>query len=233
MFTDPSPKINDSDNALLFKIAQILNSSSGGGGAGVTTFNGRSGVVTLNSGDVTTALGFTPISQAAGDARWVLKTGDTMTGALAIGNGTLAVASAPYLNLSQTWNNAGVTFTGLLSNVTLTAAGSNSNLFNFQIDGVDRFNFTSGGSFRAVRQDASDSGLNLFLRKRGSDNRHRGFFWMGFGGFRHGCQHRQCGRRCMDWNQSWDSNQFQHHSDRLCVGRNCVDSVSKRKRRLF
>ena len=33
---------------------------SGGGGGGVTSFNTRTGVVVLNSSDVTTALGFTP-----------------------------------------------------------------------------------------------------------------------------------------------------------------------------
>ena len=37
-----------------------VTAASNGGGAGVSTFNGRSGAVTLTSGDVTTALGFTP-----------------------------------------------------------------------------------------------------------------------------------------------------------------------------
>lgn len=44
----------------------------------VTSFNGRSGAIVLNSGDVTSALGYTPVN----------KTGDTMTGALGINTST-------------------------------------------------------------------------------------------------------------------------------------------------
>jgi len=46
----------------------------GGGGGGVTSFNARTGAVTLVLGDVS----------AVADARYVLKTGDTMTGKLTI-----------------------------------------------------------------------------------------------------------------------------------------------------
>lgn len=60
-YSDPSPKLGDSDNNLLQKICQILNNGSGGGGGGgVTSFNTRVGAVTLVSADVTVALGFTP-----------------------------------------------------------------------------------------------------------------------------------------------------------------------------
>lgn len=162
-----TPYRGDTSQMLLFKIASCIAEGGGGGGAGVASFNARTGAVTLTSGDVTTALGFTPISQADGDARYVLKSGDTMTGALTIGNGVL-VASAPALNLNQTWNNGAVTFTGLLANYTATAAGTNSNFFNFQSGGVDRFNFTIGGVLRAVRHDQTNSGLTFFMRKRGN-----------------------------------------------------------------
>jgi hypothetical protein len=50
-------------------------------GAGVLSFNTRTGAVTLTSGDVTTALGYTPVNKA----------GDTMTGELAINNALLSV----------------------------------------------------------------------------------------------------------------------------------------------
>jgi len=53
---DTTPRLGDSDNDLLFKIAESLISGSGGG-----------------------------ITQAQADARYVLKTGDTMTGALVVG----------------------------------------------------------------------------------------------------------------------------------------------------
>lgn len=42
-----------------------LNTGGGGGGSGVSSFNTRTGDVTLTSTDVTTALGFTPLSPTA------------------------------------------------------------------------------------------------------------------------------------------------------------------------
>lgn len=158
------PFRDDSAQLLLYKIAGCLAES---GGAGVTSFNGLTGVVTFTSADIITLLGFTPISQADGDSRYVLKSGDTMTGALSIGNGTL-VASAPVLSLSQTWNNAAVAFTGFLYNVTDTASASNSNYFNFQSGGSDRLTFTNAGQFTIVRHGLTNSGVGLNLRKRGN-----------------------------------------------------------------
>jgi len=55
---DTTPRLGDSDNDLLFKIAESLISGSGGG-----------------------------ITQAQADARYVLKAGDTMTGALVVPTG--------------------------------------------------------------------------------------------------------------------------------------------------
>lgn len=147
------PYRDDSSQRLLYKIASCCF----GGGAGVTSFNGRQGVVTLTSGDVS----------GVADDIYVNESGDSMTGALSIDNGS-QVASTPYLSLSQTWNNAATTFTGLLSNVTNTASNTDSNLFNFQSDGIDRFRFAVGGQLYAVRQDASNSGMTFFLRKRGN-----------------------------------------------------------------
>ena len=54
---------------------------------------------------------------------------------LAANNGTLT-ASAPVLDLSQTWNNAAVTFTGMRFNVTNTASNAASKPFDFQIGGT-------------------------------------------------------------------------------------------------
>jgi hypothetical protein len=54
---------------------------SGGASAGVTSFNTRTGAVTLTSGDVTTALGFTPgtgtITSVTGTANQITVTGTT------------------------------------------------------------------------------------------------------------------------------------------------------------
>lgn len=82
-----APKYGDPDNTLLFKIASLLNANGGGGGtAGVISFNTRTGVVTLTSGDVTSALGFTP-ADAAALANYLLLTGGTINGNLVVTNG--------------------------------------------------------------------------------------------------------------------------------------------------
>lgn len=95
------PFRGDSSQLLLYKIALCL--SEGGFVAGVSSFNGQTGPVTFTGGDVITLLGFTPISQADGDALYVLKTGDTMTGPLSIDNGALvAGASGVVLTTSLT-----------------------------------------------------------------------------------------------------------------------------------
>jgi len=54
---------------------------------------------------------------------------------LTANNGTLT-ASAPVLDLAQTWNNAAVAFTGLRFNVTNTASASTSDLVDIQIGGT-------------------------------------------------------------------------------------------------
>jgi hypothetical protein len=90
-----------------------------------------------------------------------------MTGALAFSRGAIS-ADSPSLNDAVTWNNAAITFTGWKFNVTNTAANSNSNLYNFQVGGEDRANFTLGGVARFIRHEADDTGQTLFLRKRGA-----------------------------------------------------------------
>jgi hypothetical protein len=65
-----------------------------GGGAGVLSFNSRTGAVTLTSGDVTTALGYTPASRA----------GDTFTGNIGITSGS------PSITLTSTTSGRTATF---------------------------------------------------------------------------------------------------------------------------
>lgn len=54
--------LNYSDGKLFYKKSDgvTIDSFSAGSGGGVSSFNTRTGAVTLSSGDVTTALGFTP-----------------------------------------------------------------------------------------------------------------------------------------------------------------------------
>lgn len=63
------------------------------------------------------------------------------------GEGGTVTASAPVLDISQTWNNAGVNFTAAKVNVTNTASGSASKLADFQTDGTSQFAFYKNGNF--------------------------------------------------------------------------------------
>ena len=69
--------------------------------------------------------------------------GGTMTGALTIASGTLT-ASAPALNITQTWT-AGATFTGLNLNITDTSSAASSLLMDLQVSGVSKFSVQKDG----------------------------------------------------------------------------------------
>lgn len=65
--------------------------------------------------------------------------------AVTLGGATLT-ASAPVLDLTQTWNSSGVTFTGLKLNVTDTTSAAASLLLDLQVGGSTKFNVTKAGS---------------------------------------------------------------------------------------
>jgi len=54
-------------------------------------------------------------------------------------SGATVTASKPILDLSQTWNNSGVAFTGFKFNITQTAQSSTSKPFDWQLGGVSKF----------------------------------------------------------------------------------------------
>jgi len=66
---------------------------------------------------------------------------DDAAGALTVGGKTVTTDS-PIINLSQTWNNAAATFTGLKLNVTDTASAADSNLLDLQVGGISRLRIT-------------------------------------------------------------------------------------------
>ena len=78
------------------------------------------------------------------------------TGPLTVLGGTLTGASTPFLNLSQTWNNAAVTFTGVYVNVTDTASNAASLLQDWQVGGVSKASISKAGQFTAA------SAINAF-----------------------------------------------------------------------
>ena len=72
-----------------------------------------------------------------------------------IETGGTVTASDPVLDLSQTWNNAGVTFTGLKLNVTNTASASNSLFADWQVGGSSVLSLT-------IRDPSVASSPNFF-----------------------------------------------------------------------
>ncbi len=62
-----------------------------------------------------------------------------------VNGGTLTGASAPVLDLSQTWNNAATTFTGLKINVANTASAAGSLLADFQVGGTTKASISKEG----------------------------------------------------------------------------------------
>ena len=76
---------------------------------------------------------------------------------LSANNGTLT-ASAPVLDLSQTWNNAAVTFTGIRANITDTASAAASNLLDLQSGGTSAMRVDRTGRVIIAAGGASGNG---------------------------------------------------------------------------
>ena len=102
--------------------------------------------------DIRTLDNYVVLSDGDGNPRlWIDNTGAMNTpsgflflGSLSITGGTVT-ANNPVLSATQTWNNAGVTFTGWRLNVTDTASAGASLLMDLQVGGVTRFNLTKAG----------------------------------------------------------------------------------------
>lgn len=72
-------------------------------------------------------------------------TGVAGTSALTITDAT-QTTSQPALSITQTWNDAAVTFTGAKINVTSTASAAGSMLLDLQVAGTSKFNVTKTGA---------------------------------------------------------------------------------------
>ena len=78
-------------------------------------------------------------------------------GALTVG-GKTTTTDSPVLNLSQTWNNAATTFTGLKLNVTNTASAGGSKLLDLQVSGTTSFSVSPSGNLSGIFSTAATSG---------------------------------------------------------------------------
>ena len=95
----------------------------------------------------------------------LLSAANTFTASQTIASGTLT-ASAPALNVTQTWNASAVSFTAIKANITDTASTSTSILMDLQVGGTSKFKIYKNssvvcdfvGSETATRTAISSSG---------------------------------------------------------------------------
>ncbi len=102
-----------------------------------------------------------------GGGLYVLKAGDTMTGPLIMAQAVL-VASAPAIDIAQTWNNAAVVFSAFRIAVTATAQNAASRYINVLKDGNDFALLDNLARWHIFRQTADNSSGNMTLFKRGT-----------------------------------------------------------------
>jgi len=105
------------------------------GVVGEYTLTGTGTVVVMATAPTIT--GPATISEAVGSS------GLTITGAT-------QTSSFPALSITQTWNNSGTTFIGLLANITNTASAAASKLFDFQVAASSIVSATRAGAVRTV-----------------------------------------------------------------------------------
>lgn len=132
--------------------------------AGAVTFNG----LLLNVTDTASVAGSTffdfQIAAASRanltkDGRLTLANGGNANTSLAVLTGGTLTTSNPVLSATQTWNAGGVTFNGLLLNVTDTASAVGSTLFDFQVGAVSRANLTRNGRLTLANGGNVDTSL--------------------------------------------------------------------------
>jgi len=127
----PAPAAGDAAAGKYLDADGTWTVPAGGGGGG--TPGGSDTYVQYNDG-----------SAFGGDAGFTF---NETNKAVTLGGATVT-ASAPVLDLSQTWNDSGVTFTGLKLNVTNTASAAASALLDLQVGGTSVFGIRRDGALR-------------------------------------------------------------------------------------
>jgi hypothetical protein len=87
--------------------------------------------------------------------------------ALAANNGTLT-ASAPVLDLAQTWNASGTTFTGARIDITNTASGTGSRFLDCIIGGASAIRLARIGSSSYALFSTADTGIGAISTSQAS-----------------------------------------------------------------
>lgn len=77
------------------------------------------------------------------------------------GSGGTVTTSQPILDVSQTWNDAAVTFTALKAGVTDTASADASNLLDFQVGSSSKFSIKKNGQVTLVDGGVANADVSL------------------------------------------------------------------------
>jgi len=122
-------------NSTTLTVGELVTISGTLGGTGTITGYANPTTYRISATNGTTT--FTLINNTTGAA--IVTAAGTPTGL------TYTVTD-PFINLSQTWNNSAVAFTGLRYNVTDTASNASSLLMDLQVGGVSKSSFRKDGA---------------------------------------------------------------------------------------
>lgn len=130
-------------------------SVSGGADGDVLFRNGAAlgGQASTGTGNVVRATSPTMVTPTIGNAA---ATTVTATG------GTVA-ANAPPFSLTQTWNNAAITFYAFFANITNTASAAASRLLDLQVGGVSQFSVSRTGALTLLGDIVSSGSISAVI----------------------------------------------------------------------
>jgi hypothetical protein len=147
-----------SDNSTKIATTAFVQSAISAVSSGVTSFNTRTGVVTLSSGDVTGALGFTPYN--AGGAT-VVTTGNiatyapSPTGTGASGNWGINITGNAATVTNGAYTNANNTFTG----TNYFGGSSTTNSLILSANAVNFFDADTGNVYNSIAYGTASTAL--------------------------------------------------------------------------
>lgn len=118
---------------------------------------------------VTPSLGVATATSLAAGGCTIGTNGACVSGPTNLAGGTVTTSS-PVVNITETLNGAGVSFTGFLANFTKTAASNGSLLMDWQVGGVSKFSVDILGDIFVVGGMYLPSGVAMQFDYTGSNN---------------------------------------------------------------